>query len=184
MVSPESGKMLEDEVVKLFALIQKMREDLASVHAASGAPTLDTAADQLKAISEESTDATTKILAAIENISDVAATLSKEIKYQGARPHFATLTNESRHIIEACQAHDIIGQRISSVVRTINQVEGTLNSLVLTLGDHSIAGLASALKDIGEEDDGEPRITGPSLNGEGLAQDDIDDIFKSKAVNG
>ncbi len=44
---------------------------------------------------------------------------------------------------------------------------------MLTLGDHSIAGLASALKDINEPDDGEPRITGPSLKGEGLEQREL-----------
>ncbi len=122
-MTPETGKLLEAEIVKLFALTQKMREDLASVHAASGAPTLDTAADQLKAISEESSDATHTILSAVESISAVATKLTTEIKYQGARPYFATLSKESQRIAEACQSHDIIGQRISSVVKTINQVE-------------------------------------------------------------
>ena len=176
MVATDTGKMLEDEVVKLFALVQKMREDLAVVHAASGAPTLETAADQINAITQESGEATDTILGAAEKITQVAETLASQIKYQGARPYFETLNNENRRINEACQAHDIISQRLNRVVKTINLFEGTLNSLVLTLGDHSVAGLASALKDI-NEDDGEPKITGPSLNNEGMSQDKIDEIF-------
>ena len=73
--------------------------------------------------------------------------------------------------------HDIIGQRISKIVRTINAVEGTLNSLVVTLGDGGAMGVGSALTRINTLD-GNLELEGPALAGQGMEQRDVDRLFE------
>ena len=174
----DTGKALEEEVLLLFQLVQKMRQDLVSVHRPAGEGLiLDSAADQIHAINAEAEAATETILGASERIAAVSAKMGSEIKYGGARPYFETLDAESRRIMEACQVHDIINQRLSRVVRTINAVEGTINTLVVTLGDGGVTGVSSALDHINRKD-GDLIMTGPALKDEGLGQTDIDDLFK------
>tara|TARA_R110000787_G_scaffold226512_3_gene334341 strand:- start:101227 stop:101778 length:552 start_codon:yes stop_codon:yes gene_type:complete len=174
----DTGKALEGEVLLLFQLVQKMRQDLASVYQSAGEGLiLDSAADQINAINAEAEEATDAILSATERIAAVSAKMGSEIKYGGARPYFDTLDTESRRIMEACQVHDIIGQRLSRVVRTINAVEGTINALVVTLGDDGFTGVSSALDQINRED-GDLIMSGPALKDEGLEQTDIDALFK------
>ena len=55
MATFDSGKSLEKEVLQLFKLVQKMRTELANVRQPdSNGGFLDTAADQLNAIAEDS----------------------------------------------------------------------------------------------------------------------------------
>ena len=149
----DSAKSLEKEVLQLFTLVQKMREELAAVRGddADG-KFLDTAADQLNAIAHETEAATQSILSAAEKITETNSTLGSEIKYSGARPHFETIETATQAITEACKIQDVIGQRIANIVRTINTLEGTLNSLVVTLGDNSVAGVSSTLDQLGKAD--------------------------------
>lgn len=177
MSALDTGKALEGEVLLLFQLVQKMRLDLASVcQPAGGGQILDSAADQINAINAEAEEATDAILSAAERIAAVSAKMGSEIKYGGARPYFDTLDTESRRILEACQVHDIISQRLARVVRTINAVEGTINALVVTLGDDGVTGVSSALDQINRKD-GDLVLTGPALKDEGLVQADIDELF-------
>ena len=177
MATIDAGKALEGEVLRLFQLVQKMRVDLASLCQPAGeGQILDTAADQINAISTEAEESTEIILSATERIAAISAKMGSEIKYGGARPYFDALDEESRRIMEACQVYDIIGQRLARVVRTINAVEGTISSLVVTLGDDGITGVSSALDEINRMD-GDLILTGPALKDEGLEQADIDNMF-------
>ena len=63
MAAFNSGKSLEKEVLQLLRLVQKMPTELANVRQPdSDGGFLDTAADQLNAIAEDSEKATRKIL--------------------------------------------------------------------------------------------------------------------------
>lgn len=168
---------LQKEIVGLFANIQKIKSELASVkHPHAEEDMLGTVADQINAISEETTVATNEIIAAAEAISEVNQLLSSEIKYGGARQHFEKISANINRIFEACSYHDITGQRLSKIVRTINAVEGTLNSLVVIVGEGGIAALPVYDHKI-HGDEGGVRPAGPQRQGEGVSQDDIDKLF-------
>lgn len=153
MAAFDSGKSLEKEVLQLFKLVQKMRTELANIRQPdSDGGFLDTAADQLNAIAEDSEKATRKILDAAEIVSAITEKLGAEIKYSGARQHFVALEDASTTISNACHAHQVTGQRIANIVQTINAVEGSLNSLVVTLGDDTVVGVSSTLDHIGNKD--------------------------------
>lgn len=151
MTSLDTVKALEGEVLQLYQLVQKMRRELAGVTASDEDGTvLDRAADQLHSIATESEGAKDTILAASEKITEVAEELKSQIKFAGARPYFDTLLESSQTIAESCGVHDVIGQRISSIVRTINAVEGTISALVVTIGDGGVQGVTTTLDEMGE----------------------------------
>ena len=149
MTSLDTVKALEGEVLQLYQLVQKMRRELAGV-TASGEDgiALDRAADQLHAIATDSANAKDTILAESERITQVAEDLMSQIKFGGARHYFETLLDSSKAISDSCAVHDHIGQRISSIVRTINAVEGTISALVVTIGDGGVKGLTAAIDDV------------------------------------
>lgn len=150
MTSIDTTKALESAVLQLFKLVQRMREELSGVTGTTDVGGLDRAADQLSSIAEEQQKAAAEIVEATQKIADVTALLSKEIKYAGARQFFDTLKSQSDVITEATKRHEAMAEKIASIVQTINTVEGTINSLVVTLGDGNAQGLPSAIGTIGK----------------------------------
>jgi len=177
VVSESQHKALQREILGLYENIQKFKEELASVsHPHAEDDLIGTAADQLAAISEETTDAAEAITAAAEAIDRVNSELLSQIKFGGARPMFNEIGDNVRRIYEACVMHDITGQRLAKVVKTINAIEGALNSLVVIVGKDAIAALPTYDHGIHGRDDG-VTPAGPQSEGEGMSQDDIDDLF-------
>ncbi len=150
MVDSQGAKALEREILRLYDYIQKMRVELASVAhpGRTDGGLLDSAADQLNAIAAESGEATQRILDATNTVGTTTEKLLNEIKLGGARPLFEQIAAENQKIIDACGFHDVVSQRIASIVHTINLVEGTLNSLVVILGEDGFESIPSALEKI------------------------------------
>ncbi len=83
-----------------------------------------------------------------------------------------SLTN----IMEACNFQDITGQRIMKVVKLLQEIERKVLKLVVTLG------LAEKKDELDENDMATLNadaalLNGPSMPGQGLAQDDIDALL-------
>lgn len=151
------SRALEIEVLKLFELVRKMRSELAQVsHPFSEMHALDTAADQLQTISIESTQASETILKASATIKETTDRLISEIKYGGARPIFETIVEQNDKIADACRFHVILATRIARIVQTINAVEGTLNSLVVTLGETGFEAIPTTISHIHKDGDDQP----------------------------
>lgn len=150
---------LETHVVLLYDLMQKMRADLSVLTQADGdKPMLDSVADQLIEIAEDSESASTTVLNANDTISGIAENMIREIKYTGARHQFQQIVDASDRIVDACEVQSEANARIASVINTINLVEGTLNSLVVKVGDGTVTGVDTALSGINLEKD-EPTST-------------------------
>lgn len=145
---------LETHIVLLYDLMQKMRTDLALLtDTDADKPVLDTVADQLIAIADDSEKSSENILEANGNIAKVAEGFIKEIKYTGARHKFESILGSCVKIKLASDVQEAAYKRISNVVETINQVEGTLNSLVVKVGNGGVAGLETALSGVHMMDD-------------------------------
>ena len=148
---------LETHVLRLFELMQQMRTDLAVLTDSDGdKPGLDSVADQLVSVADDSEQANNAIINANEKITDIAEQMIREIKYTGARHKFQDIADTSSRIDLACEVQDAARARIMKVVDTINQVEGTLNSLVVKVGNGGVAGVETALSGIHlmDEDEG------------------------------
>ena len=177
MTSDQQYQALEKEIVGLFNNIQRIKHELASVkHPTAEHDMFGSAADQLNAIAAETTGAAHEIMEAAEAIDAVNQQLLKQIKLGGARGYFNEIGENVSRIFEACSFHDITGQRLSKIVRTINAVEGALNSLVVIVGKDSIAALPADAEALNRMD-GDIELAGPALEGEALSQDDIDKLF-------
>ncbi len=125
---------------------------------------------ELEAIVEATENATNVIMEQAEILLEAEAGDSDA--YQ------ETVSDSAMKILEACSFQDITGQRISKVVFTLQRIEERIGSLADTLGDR----LGSSVT---EETDAERRrreqmLHGPALAGEGVNQDDIDDMFGSE----
>lgn len=145
---------LETHVVRLYDLMQKMREDLAVLtDASANQPTLDSAADQLMTIAEDSEKASADVRNANSTISEIATNMIQEIKYTGARHKFQEIVDASDRIADACDVQNDACGRIANVIETINLVEGTLNSLVVRVGDGSVTGVGTAISGINMMDE-------------------------------
>ena len=81
-------------------------------------------------------------------------------------------TNCSK-IFEACAFQDLTGQRIGSVIQTLDLVDSHLESLLELLGPD--------FEEVDDEEDDregdDMLLNGPALEGEGISQDDIDKLF-------
>jgi len=177
VVSESQYDALQREVLGLFENIQKFKSELASVnHPDAKHDLIGTAGDQLNSIAEETTAAADDIMAAAEAIDKVNTELLEQIKYGGAKPMFREIGENVSKIFEACSFHDLTGQRLTKVVKTINAIEGALNSLVVIVGKDAIAALPSTDHGIHKDDDG-VELAGPQSEGQGLNQDDIDKLF-------
>lgn len=156
MMDQADKDSLETHVVRLYDLMQKMRADLAVLTDSDGEkPVLDSVADQLVSVANDSEQANTAVVNANEKINDIAEQMIREIKYTGARHKFQDIVDASSRIDLACEVQDAARARIMKVVDTINQVEGTLNSLVVKVGNGGVAGVETALSGIHmmDEDD-------------------------------
>ena len=177
MVTDNQHEAIQKQILELFQNIQRFKMELASIKNPNADQDLiGTAADQLNAIASETTEAADEIMAATEAIDKVNTQLMSEIKFGGARPHFQEIANNVSRIFEACAFHDITGQRLSKVVKTINAIEGSLNSLVVIVGEDAIAALPAPASELASGYS-EPILNGPQLKGQGMSQGDIDEIF-------
>ena len=177
MVNDQQYEALQREVLGLFENIQKFKQELASVkHPDAEHDLIGTAADQLNAIADETTSAADEIMAAAEAIDGVNAELLRQIKFSGAKGYFQEIGDNVSKIYEACAFHDITGQRLAKVVKTINAIEGALNSLVIIVGKDAIAALPTTDHGI-HRDDGGVELAGPPAGDAGMDQDDIDKLF-------
>ncbi|OHC75707.1 MAG: hypothetical protein A3G18_03350 [Rhodospirillales bacterium RIFCSPLOWO2_12_FULL_58_28] len=170
--------ILKKEVVHLFEHLQKIKKEVASIkHPNLNIDHFGTVADQLTAIAKATEDATETIMESTEGINDVILELREQIKYAGAAYYFDKMAGKISLIFEACSFQDITGQRIAKIVKEMNLIEGTLNSLVVILGEGGLAALPLDEKKINDGSDGDVVMTGPQLNNEGVSQSDIDKLF-------
>lgn len=169
---------LQSEIVKLFGHIQKVKEEIASIkHPQANIDHFATIADKLDAIVETTEKATSDIMEATEAILDLVNKAHVMVSGGEVGKIFNDITDCANHIFEACSFHDLTGQRISKIVRTMNLIEGSLNSMVVIVGEKAIAALPVTVKDIDATQNGDAPMHGPQREGHGVSQADIDKLF-------
>ena len=132
---------------------------------------LPRAGRELDAIVQSTEEATGTIMDAAEEI--MAADPAEGDDYQ-------TKVNDAcMRIFEACSFQDITGQRISKVVRTMTYIEDRLNKLQQAWGP----GIADAVDSDVDPDAETKLLNGPALAGEGIDQDDVDNLLDGTSVD-
>lgn len=129
---------------------------------------LPRAGRELEAIVRSTEEATNRIMGAAEAIM-AAETAEPEV--------FRALVGERcMEIFEACSFQDITGQRITKVVETLTYIEQRVGRLKDALGAE-FDETAPA-----DRREGDARLlNGPALEGEGIAQDEVDRLLGTPA---
>ena len=120
--------------------------------------------------------ATNDIFEAVELIEELTEKMTPETAKR--------VTEAVTRVYEACSFQDITGQRVSKVVKALQNVEAKVHALLQAFGedsgsegretalDNSVDGATPASSD-------EYLMTGPQMPGEGNSQDDIDALLAS-----
>ena len=140
---------------------------------------LPVATVELDAIVRATEAATNSIMEAAETIEFVA---------EGADPDVAEiLTGATTMIYEACSFQDITGQRISKVVKALQEIESKIDALIEVFGEEDEASRNARRAERERErerlrqqalEEGE-LMEGPQLPEAAISQDDIDALFAS-----
>lgn len=134
---------------------------------------LPAATDELEQIVGATENATNQILESVESVEEVAEELDSDKAEK--------ITNAVTNIYEACSFQDITGQRITKVVKTLQQIETKVEALLAAFGEE----VARERRKRGEEGQEGPQqeeqekalMNGPAASGEGVSQDDIDALL-------
>ena len=169
------------ELVEMSEAIVRTRHEIAQIpptHAFD--KQLIHASEELDRIVEATEKATSEILSAAEDIQEIAWTLREK---DVAVEHCDRLDQRAIDIYTACSFQDITGQRTGKVVRTLHLIEQRINAIIEIWGVEDIA------FKVGEPTARVERLTqenatlldGPQPSGEGLKQDDVDQMLMPKA---
>jgi chemotaxis protein CheZ len=147
---------------------------------------LPEASDQLSAIVGATEQATNDIFEAVELIEELTEKMAPETAER--------VVEAVTRVYEACSFQDITGQRVSKVVRALQNVEAKVHALLQAFGEESGAGEQSGAEGreaaLGTPEtsrtsvDGatpapsdEDLMNGPQMPDEAISQDDIDALL-------
>ncbi|MFN3077307.1 MAG: hypothetical protein ABT940_10580 [Alphaproteobacteria bacterium] len=165
---------LKAEISKLFEYLQRVKVEIASIkHPKYQIDQFGKVADQLAAIVESTEDATNSIMESAEVVSATIAEMEQMVRYPEALAQYERATTAVNSIFEACSFQDLTGQRIGKIVKTMNLIEGTINSLIVVLGTEDVVPLPLGGDEPVKVDSG-VGLYGPSV---GVSQSDIDKLF-------
>ena len=162
------------EIKRLTDIIRAAKADIAAIHPDEVKQEfIATASNELDAIVEATAEATNAIMDATEKIEKVMGSIQGE----GA----TLLMEATTGIYEACGFQDITGQRISKVVKAIQQIEERIDVLNAVFGERTVARPASQ-KAAGKPSSGsqakpvtdEDLLNGPQLKSKAKTQEEID----------
>lgn len=164
-----SDEYTHDGLSKISQQIIDMKQELTEFRAEiMGDDHFPEAGRELDAVVEATESATNTIMEAAEAI-------------MGGDPsdpdaYHAMVNDKVIEIFEACSFQDITGQRISKVVKTLNLIEEQVTSMITTLDDQQQT-KEQTKKAINEDKLVDNLLNGPSFEGEGVQQDDVDKYF-------
>lgn len=166
---------LFSELEKLAEYIQSAKKEISALHPEEVKERfLPSASDELDAIIEATAEATNTIMDATEVIENVMA------EEDGERAD--ALMAATTAIYEACSFQDITGQRITKVVKTLQDIESKIDGLIRAFGQgagNSKKSKAKAKKPVGKKISDEDLLNGPQSSGQAKSQAEIDALLAS-----
>lgn len=132
------------------------------------------AAEELEEVVAHNEHAADTILSAAETIGDEAERLAAQIKGKDASAVY-DIQEQTVAILQACNFHDLTGQRITKVVRALKQIETRLENIRAIWGEDAFEGMDVPVE---EKDEYQALLHGPALpTEEHCSQEDIDALF-------
>ncbi|ODS01496.1 hypothetical protein AUC69_06485 [Methyloceanibacter superfactus] len=170
------------ELVGMSDAIARTRREIAQIRPPHQFDQqLTNATEELDQIAEATERATSEILSAAEDIQEVAWTLRE----QGVATELCErIDQRAIDIYTACSFQDITGQRTAKVVRALHLIEQRINAMIEIWGVDEIAqragDAAQRLERFAQQE--AALLDGPKAHGEGLKQDDVDQMLGAPAM--
>lgn len=172
---------LRAELDAMKDAITSTKSEIASIYRSeSDGKGMRRVAGELDAVVDATEEATTSILAAVEEIETEANMLRAAGIETGNNDHVGAILDRVVVLYEACNFQDLTGQRITKIVSVLKFVEERLDKMI------GVWGGLDAFKDLvdrqggsGDADDHRSLLNGPKLDDdEGhVSQNDIDNLF-------
>jgi chemotaxis protein CheZ len=165
------------ELVEMSEAIARTRREIAKLRPPRRFDQqLVGATEELDQIVEATERATSDILSAAEDIQEVAWTLRE----QGVAVELCDwIDQRAVDIYMACSFQDITGQRTGKVVLALHLIEQRINAMIEIWGVEDIASkvgdISARMERVAEEE--AALLTGPQRGGEGLGQEDVDQMM-------
>lgn len=159
-------------------LIARVKAEVSKIrYADQGQDPLLTASEELDALKATTAAATDQILSIAEAVLSQVERLRGTMPDEPAKALLDDMERQLGILFEACGFQDLTGQRSTKVARLLEGLDARVGS-VLDLMDHIEVpdDMAIRMKDadaVGEA----ALLNGPQMSGEGLQQNDIDDLF-------
>jgi chemotaxis protein CheZ len=165
---------LKSELHLIYDAINRTKRELASLH---DRPRMTRVANELDAVMGGTEKATQTILAAAEDIDQAANTLSAALRGESELGLTQDIQDRVIQIFEACNFHDLTGQRITKVMATLRFIEEHVIRMIEIWGGLDTFNNVSATA-ADEHANGE-LVHGPRLEGDRghASQGDIDLLF-------
>jgi len=170
---------LYEDIEALAKFIASAKADISSLRTDEiNSKFLPTASSELTAIVGATEHATNEIFEAVDAIESASAEMDPEI----AAPFADAVTR----IYEACSFQDITGQRITKIVKVLQDVEDRVSGLLKAFGEavpeRKSEASAPSEPTPGADLDAAPDeelMNGPQLPGNAMSQEDIDALMAS-----
>jgi chemotaxis protein CheZ len=166
-VQMQSIRTFYDELSTLSETIDKLHSDItASKSGEVSGLHVPSATDELDAVVGATENASASIMDACDSIQ----TSLESVEDETAK---SAITEQVMNIYEACSFQDITGQRITKVVKTLREIEGSVDGLLSLVGEKNL----QRGEAVDERSEDEKLMNGPQLDGEGMSQEDIDKLL-------
>ena len=167
---------LKREFTAVRELLARNRKELEALIGENKTRRMVRAAGELGAAVDGMEQATHKILQAAETIDDSAKSLGSALKTEFERGLAQDIQDHTANIYEACNFHDLAGQRIAKVIATLHMVDQQLSGMLTrysTLTGSPTAGVTVAPAE------NKGLLNGPKLDGDPghAGQREIDALF-------
>lgn len=163
---------VQREFREIASYIEVMKSDIAGLQANDLKQThLPTAGKELDAVVEATEEATNTIMECAEAIMCADATDHDEYK--------ALVDDQIMKIFEACSFQDITGQRITKVVETLTMIDERVTRFAQKFKVQDAEGHVTEEEAARAQRKKDLILDGPQQKGEGVSQDDVDNMFSA-----
>jgi chemotaxis regulatin CheY-phosphate phosphatase CheZ len=170
----DSVDRIRFDLVDMAKAIARTKAEIASIKPdAAHHGKFGEATEELDSIVQATESATSDILAAAEQVQEIAWTLRE----QGLEPEICdVLDSKATDVYTACSFQDLTGQRTRKVIQVMRYLEGRINAMIKIWGlDGAMA--AEAAESERARHGESALLNGPALPGHGLDQGDIDMVM-------
>ena len=172
--SVQSVDRIRFDIVEMAKTIARTKAEIASIKPdAEHQGKFGEATEELDSIVHQTEAATSAILAAAEQIQEVAWTLRE----QGLEAEVCDmLDTRATDLYTACSFQDLTGQRTKKVINVLRYLEERINAMIRIWGLEGAMAAETAERETVRDGD-KALLNGPALPGRGLDQRDVDMVM-------